>query len=73
MIGVEKQHDIGEVKLPQAENFRKIKPEGPITSAEAGSFWKGEFSGKTVENPKVYVDDNNTILCKTKRGIYEMF
>ncbi len=37
-----KSHEIAEVKNPQAENFKQIKPESEISPMEAKSFWEGE-------------------------------
>lgn len=37
-----KPHETSEVKCPQVENFKQIKPEGDISPKEAKSFWDGE-------------------------------
>lgn len=37
-----KSYEVAEVKNPQAENFKQIKPESEISQMEAKSFWEAE-------------------------------
>ncbi len=62
-----KYQEVKEYQVPQPENFRRIKPEGNVTSSDAKEFWNAQFSGKSsfseksaeVGGGKIYQDDNN--------------
>ena len=65
-----KSHEVAEVKNPQTENFKHIKPESEISPTEAKSFWEGEaerynpYQTRLDHTPKVdsengHWEDNN--------------
>lgn len=63
-----------DIKNPNVENYKKIKPEEGTTVGKAENYWKEEFSkdsesmkngeatdGKTESGEKTYLDDNGEV------------
>lgn len=49
-----------EVKTPESNKYKEIKPENGTTNSDSKQFWKEEFSENGAENQadKTYYDDN---------------
>lgn len=60
MINEIKPKENSEVKTPDVNKYREIKPENGTTYSDSKQFWKKEFSGDDYENQteRIYYDDN---------------
>ena len=52
-----KSSDVTELKNPETENYKSIKPEGNITKSESGDFWNDKFNQD--DNGNEYRDAND--------------
>lgn len=58
-----KTRDVSEIKQPEAQGFREIKPDSKINSSEAKSFWDKKFDSEKSDVTEIknvlneYIDD----------------
>lgn len=60
MMNEIKPKENSEIKSPESNKYREIKPEKGTTYSESKQFWKNEFTKADIESPsdKTYYDDN---------------
>lgn len=61
MAEISENSDVSEVKTPENDNFKEIKPTSRITADEARRFIDNLFGGESTSDNKTYYDDNGTV------------
>ena len=83
MIEATGMNDVSEVKSPESEDYREIKPESGMTSGESRFFWDNVFQDEredggaaetleTGQNPRTEVRDGETYYYDDNGKLYRV-